>query len=77
MFEYKKNDKETLLYCPFCYTIVKTKNLIDELEKEVNKDIEYELNIPETIMDYLSNEYDIPEEYRISTIEREETKERK
>ena len=77
LFEYKKNDKETLLYCPFCYTIVKTKNLIDELEKEVNKDIEYELNIPETIMDYLSGEYDLPKEFSIATIGQKEQKEEK
>ena len=59
LFE-KKNDKETLLYCPFCYTIVKTKNLIDELEKEINEERECGLYIPEIIMDYLSGEFDLP-----------------
>jgi len=75
LFEYKKNDKETLLYCPFCYTIVKTKNLIDELEKEINEERECGLYIPEIIMDYLSGEFDLPKEFSIATIGQKEQKE--
>jgi len=60
LIEYKNE-----LFCCWCYVVVRTKELLDELDEIINGGIGYPEDIIIAIEDYFESQDGYPEEYKI------------